>query len=61
MIDMDNKKDLAAFAEIWAAANHTRNAMLSAYIRYIARAITILAKQPGSEKRPNPIPTTAEC
>jgi hypothetical protein len=58
---MDDK-DPPAFAEIWTAANHARNSMLSSYIRYIARVITVLAKRPAPGKRTNlmPAPTKTD-
>ena len=42
---MDDFKIPTTFAGIWTAANRARNVMLSCYIRYIARAITVLAKR----------------
>jgi hypothetical protein len=59
---MDDNKDPPSFAEIRTAANHARNVMLSGYIRYIARAITVLARRPAPGKRPNLIsaPTTTD-
>ena len=60
---MNDNKDPPAFAEIWTAANHARNLMLSGYIRYIARAITVLARRPLPGKRTNLIsaPTGTEA
>lgn len=53
---MDDNKNPPAFAEIRSAANHARSSMLSGYIRYIARAITILAGRPVSGKPGNVMP-----
>jgi hypothetical protein len=53
---MDDNKDPPSFAEIRTAANHARNVMLSGYIRYIARAITVLAKPPDPGKPGNAMP-----
>ena len=48
---MDDNENPPAFKEIGIAANNARNSMLSGYIRYIARVITVLAKRPAPGKR----------
>jgi hypothetical protein len=50
---VNDNKDSPSFAEIWTAANHTRGLVVSGYIRYIALAITVLAKRPAPERRAN--------
>jgi len=50
---MDDNKNPPAIAEIWTAANHARNSILSGYIRYLARVITVLAKRPAPGNRTN--------
>lgn len=53
---MDDNKDPPALAEVSSATNHTRGLLVSGYIRYIARAITVLAKPPAPEELGNAMP-----